>query len=60
MDLFTIDYSLVIKADASMFPPGLQAPVVVPDLFQCGAQRGSKQGGFFFTGTAAGQAKQGE
>ena len=60
MDLFTIDYSLVIKADASMLSPGLQAPVVVPDLRQCRTQRGSKEGGFFFTGTAASQVKQSE
>ena len=60
MDLFTIDYSLVIKADASMLPPGSQAPVVVPDRLQCGTQRGSEQRGFFFTGTAASQAKQSE
>ena len=60
MDLFTVDYSLVIKADASMLPPGSQAPVVVPDLRQCGTQRGLEQRGFFFTGTAASEAKQSE
>ena len=58
MDLFTIDYSLVIKTDAAMLLPGLQAPVVIPDLLQCGTQRGSKQKGFRFTGTTTGQAKQ--